>query len=259
MDSKHSKHLEQLRKAHESLIVDDEVYQDMIKVISCLNENNEFGIIGHTAMKNEEIGAIGASFNIANEYNLKKIQNDIFGIEINGDMIVSGDVNIAGDISAARCVKINGNAKIDGDINFCKSKNENIKMNEAVGINKDNIVKIRSGQAELIASGTVTVFKGNPVEVEIAADDESLKLIFFFSEENQENIPVKANIRDAQTVELTLFRAKNSLNPVGTLRPFSLGTWRDKQLYLHYRVYDIQDGDSTICFNIYLKDEVLER
>ena len=72
MDSKHSKYLEQLRKAHENSIVDDEVYQDMIKAISCFNENNEFGIIGHTAMKNEEIGAAGASFNIANEYNLKK-------------------------------------------------------------------------------------------------------------------------------------------------------------------------------------------
>lgn len=72
MDSKHSKHLEQPRKDHESLIVDDEVYQDMTKDISYFNENNELGVLDHAAMKNEEIDAIGASCNIANEYNLKK-------------------------------------------------------------------------------------------------------------------------------------------------------------------------------------------
>lgn len=259
MDSKHSKHLEQLRKAHESLIIDDESYQDMVKAISYFYENNDIENPIYTETKNEKERVVGEQHNIIHEYNLRKIQNDKFGIEINGDMLVSGDMHIVGDISASRCVKINGSAKIDGNLNLCSRRNENREMNESIGINTDDSVKIRSGQAKLIASGTVIAFKGNPVEIEITSAGESLKLIFFFSEENQENIPVKANILNAQTVELTLFRVKNSLDPTGTLKPFSLGTWRDKQLYLHYRVYDIQDGDSAICFNIYLQDEALER
>lgn len=206
---------------------------------------------------NVEARSIGEQYNNASEYKLDSIQNNKFGIEVNGEISISGGVNIVGDISAARCVRINGNAKIDEGVNFCRKKNENIEINEAAGMSVGNILKIKSGQAELIASGTVIAFKGHPIEVEITADDESLRLIFFFSEENQGNIPVKANILNAQTVELTLFRARNSLNPTGTLKPFSLGTWRGKQLYLHYRVYDIQDGDSTICFNIYLQNEAL--
>ncbi|MCW5198248.1 hypothetical protein VU06_00685 [Desulfobulbus sp. F3] len=259
MDSKHSKYLEQLRKAHESLIIDDESYQDMIKAISCFNKNNDTENPAYAGVENEATKVVGGQCNVIYNHNLKEIPNDTFGIEINGDMLISGNLHIVGDISAAQFVKINGNTKIEGNVHLYKNRNENREINEAIGINIDDSVKIRSGQAELIASGTVIAFKGNPVEIEITSAGESLKLIFFFSEENQENIPVKANILNAQTVELTLFRAKNPLDPTGTIKPFSLGTWRDKQLYLHYRVYDIQDGDSAICFNIYLQDEALER
>lgn len=81
-----------------------------------------------------------------------------------------------------------------------RKKKENIKINKAVCIDKDNIVKIKSGQAELIASGTVVAFEGNSIEVDITVTGESLKIIFSFSEENKGMMPDMANIINAQTM-----------------------------------------------------------
>lgn len=251
MESKYHNYIKQLENANKESLIDDESYKYIVELLS-KHENK---------IEKKHNSVTGSCYIAENESEYKFIDMiyNIAEIEINGDLLVSGNINSYSfnEFGTKNRIKINGDTKIDGNINLYET-NECIADNtsQAAGERK-KVLKINSGTAELIASGMIISFKGNHVEIETTIIDEPLRIVFFISEENEDDVPAKANILDKKTVELTLFKNKNSFNPSGTLRPFSIGTWGGRQLYIHYRVYDMQGGDSTICFNIYLQSEKL--
>ncbi len=118
-----------------------------------------------------------------------------------------------------------------------------------------DIVKIRTGGTEVIASGTVISFGKSPIEFEF----DNLKLIFEFhddilgtgvKETRVEGAPV-----DNNTLKLTLHNFNNPLG-AGSTKPVPLGVLGGRKLFLQYRVYSLGDADKTLQYTIYLGEGV---
>jgi len=120
------------------------------------------------------------------------------------------------------------------------------------------VTTVKSGGANLIASGTAIQFGNNPIEIYFGS--EPIKFIFSFSgEKSQRETPVTAELIDHKTVSLTIFESQSPLLPKGTVKPFPLGVFNNRRLYLHFRVRDFPGGDNTLEYNIYLGEEVNQK
>ena len=76
-------------------------------------------------------------------------------------------------------------------------------------------VKIKSGPTEVIASGTVIGFAGNPIEITFGPSDERLKLLFAFQdEEGEAESRLETEVLDSTTLKLTLFNIKSPLGGI---------------------------------------------
>jgi hypothetical protein len=101
-------------------------------------------------------------------------------------------------------------------------------------------LEITSGPADVIASGTIISFEGNPVKIKFGPADGRLTIIFSFEnkkDQNGESNPyMNVKSLDSKTAEFKLFNFNNSLGN-GTINPLPIGTLWDKKLYLHFYVY----------------------
>lgn len=116
-------------------------------------------------------------------------------------------------------------------------------------------VEIKSGSAEIIASGSVIAFNGNPIEISYGPSIERLTLIFAFKDDGQLETRIDATKPNPNALQFNLYNFRNPLGS-GTSRPVPIGTLAGQKLYLHYRVYDIGNSDKTIHYTIYLSGEV---
>lgn len=115
---------------------------------------------------------------------------------------------------------------------------------------------IRSGPAEVIASGSVIAFAENPIEITYGPSGQRLKLVItFHDEEGEKEQRVEGGLTDPKTLKLKLFNFKNPLGS-GSVRPIPFGVLNGRQLYFHYRAYDLGGSDKTIQYTIYVAEEV---
>lgn len=119
------------------------------------------------------------------------------------------------------------------------------------------LVKIESGPAEIVASGSVIAFSGNPITITYGTTDKPLKLVFAFKdEEGREDLKVEGSVHDPVTLKLTLYNFKNPLGS-GTTDPMPIGTLGGRRLYIHYRVYQLTgSSDKMLVYSIYRGEEV---
>jgi hypothetical protein len=141
--------------------------------------------------------------------------------------------------------------------------------------------RISSGPVDVLASGTIISFKGNPIEVAIRALPVPLdltpipfapqlplgvvpatetvvqfKFIFRFQDDPKvPDIPIPPATIEAKTIEpLTLeVTLKNFVSPLGggNIEPLRVGKAFNRPLYLSYRVYYLQGGDKTLTYAVY--------
>jgi len=117
-------------------------------------------------------------------------------------------------------------------------------------------VRIRTGRAEVVASGTVIAFEGSPIEVSFGPADNSLTLIFAFEDlEEAKDLSVAVKILGDRTLQLTLRNFNKPLG-AGSTAPLHIGTFGRKRLYLHYRVFDLGTRDKTLHYTLYAGEEV---
>lgn len=116
--------------------------------------------------------------------------------------------------------------------------------------------EIKSGQADVIASGTVISFKKNPIEILFGFVNERLKLIIEFEEdkENKET-RIKPSIPSKDTLILKLINYNNSLGS-GNTEPLKIGNTEGRYIFLNYRVHPLNEWDKTVHYTIYLGEEV---
>jgi len=118
---------------------------------------------------------------------------------------------------------------------------------------------IHSGPALVLASGSVIAFRGNPVTLIFGPGERKLKFEFsFVSEQTGEQSPLQVRLErpDDFTLRLTLVNFNDPLG-AGTTVPKSVGVLQGRQLYIHYRVYHLEESaDKLIHYTLYQGEEV---
>ncbi|MCZ7399674.1 MAG: hypothetical protein O8C62_08375 [Candidatus Methanoperedens sp.] len=119
------------------------------------------------------------------------------------------------------------------------------------------IVKIESGPTEVIASGDIISFSGNPITLTFGSPNETLKIIFEFKdEEGKDDLRVEANTSDAQNLKVTFFNFKNPMGS-GSVKPIPIGSLDGRRIYIQYIIYALTySKDKMLHFNIYKAEEV---
>jgi len=114
-------------------------------------------------------------------------------------------------------------------------------------------VLIKSSSAEVVATGTVISFNGEPIEISYGPTESRLKLILIFKSENETSKKLKIipKLISNTVLELHMYNFDNTLG-TGTLRPILIGTLGGKNLYVHLRTGGITpESDKTIHFTLY--------
>jgi hypothetical protein len=122
--------------------------------------------------------------------------------------------------------------------------------------------KIESGPAEVIDTGTVISFAGNPITLSYKELD--IAIVFDFQRsERTENAYVDGNFTDSSpgkpgVLKLTLYNFDDRFG-AGTIKPLRIGQYEGRKLYIQLRVYTlIGSPDKTLNYTIYKGEEVSE-
>lgn len=114
--------------------------------------------------------------------------------------------------------------------------------------------KITTANYEVIDSGLVTSFNGEPISISMdASSDNPLKINFVFLK----NEEIKESLVDAETVnerEMT-FRLTNFNNPLGTgiIKPLEIANNDEgNKLYINFQVYTVGASAPTLHYTIYI-------
>jgi hypothetical protein len=119
-------------------------------------------------------------------------------------------------------------------------------------------VDVASGSSEVVASGSVISFKGDPVTVTFGPPDDRLQLSFEFKDN-----PGAKDLRVEQLVEGSHMRLllTNFNDPLGSgsSHPIQLGAIRERALFLNFRVYSLREADRTVVYTLYLANTLASR
>jgi len=120
-------------------------------------------------------------------------------------------------------------------------------------------LNIKSGNADIIASGIVMSFEGNPIEIEFGKPGNRLKLINVFQDEKgKADLRVEAMKIGNSILKITFFNFNNPLGS-GNTKPLSFGTYEGRRIYINYRIFDLNPNeniDKSLHYTIYLGEEV---
>jgi len=115
--------------------------------------------------------------------------------------------------------------------------------------------KIESGPAEIIDSGTLISFAGNPIS--LYYKNLNIKVIFDFKrDEYNSETYVDSSVIEPATLKLTLYNFDDSFG-AGTNKPMKIGKHENRRLYLQLRVYSLKGStDKTLQYTLYKGEEV---
>ena len=114
---------------------------------------------------------------------------------------------------------------------------------------------VKSGPAEVIDSGTVISFSGNPISLHYP--DLGIKIIFEFKPgEEGRGISVESSVPEPGTLQLALYNFDDRFG-AGTIKPMRIGKYEGRRLYVQLRVYTLQGSpDKTLQYTVYKGEEV---
>lgn len=116
-------------------------------------------------------------------------------------------------------------------------------------------MKIKSGEYEVIFSGTVIGIDQEPIEFQFPETHASLKIIIDFKDDPDiEGSPIKFDFPEDKSLKLTMINSKSKLGS-GNTKLLEIGFLENRKLYLNYRVYSINDLSKTIHYTFYLGKE----
>jgi hypothetical protein len=119
------------------------------------------------------------------------------------------------------------------------------------------VKKVESGPAEVIDSGTVISFYGNPISLHYP--DLGIKIIFEFKMgEEGRGTYVDSGVPEPGILKLTLYNFDDRFG-AGTIKPMRIGKYEGRRLYVQLRVYTLQGSpDKTLQYTVYKGEEVSE-
>ncbi len=116
--------------------------------------------------------------------------------------------------------------------------------------------RVESGPAEVIDSGIVISFAGNPIT--LYYKELGIQIIFEFSRDGSEGTRVESSIPQEGTLKLRLLNFDDRFG-AGTDKPMRIGKYEDRRLYLQLRVYTLAGSpDKTLQYTVYKGEVVSE-
>ncbi len=120
--------------------------------------------------------------------------------------------------------------------------------------------EILSGPAEVIDSGTVISFAGNPITLRYKDLDIAIVFEFKANELNKGTYISGAysdsSITEPGILKFTLYNFDDRFG-AGTVKPMPIGKYKGRKLYIQLRVYTLADSpDKTLDYTIYKAEEV---
>jgi uncharacterized ubiquitin-like protein YukD len=172
-------------------------------------------------------------------------------IKIHGSVFIAEDYNINAFLNITGVIEINGSVFVGYDANqplpvFAEPNSGDLNPAD------QDTISVRSGDARLIASGTAISFNNSPIELSIGS--EPLRLVFEFSDEYFEK-GIRVEEMDIQTIRFVFSRHRSLQHHKGTTYPVPLGRFEQKPMFLHYRIQDLENGDSAITYNVYVQNQ----
>lgn len=113
-------------------------------------------------------------------------------------------------------------------------------------------VKITTANCEVINSGLVTSFNGEPISITLLEMPKPITLIFSFNQdESTEDHSVRVETSNDYEIILRLTNFNNPLG-TGTIHPIGFATNSEgKNLYINFYVYLVGRSSSTLHYTIY--------
>lgn len=112
--------------------------------------------------------------------------------------------------------------------------------------------EVTTGPTEVVASGTVTPFDGEPVEITLQGDSEALTIVCAFEADDGEQ-RVETEVLDESTLRFAFINFANPLGS-GSTRPVEVGTLDGRPLLFHFRVHAIEGSDPVLGYTFYLRE-----
>ena len=116
-------------------------------------------------------------------------------------------------------------------------------------------MKIKVGEFDLLDSGTVIGNENEPVDFFLTEATDFVARFRFINISEQEKPTVKAEKFGKIGVQLTFTNYNSSLG-TGNTKPIRLGQFKNRDLYINYRIYSFAMGGKLIHYTWLLGKEV---
>ena len=116
-------------------------------------------------------------------------------------------------------------------------------------------MKIKTGEYEVLFSGTVIGILNESIIIEFPPENASLKFVIKFIRDNsQKNSHWKTTAIDLKTLEILLINLADNLG-TGNVELIDVGFLESRKVFFSYRVYAIADISYTLHYTFYLGKE----
>jgi len=120
-----------------------------------------------------------------------------------------------------------------------------------------NNLKIKIEDYDLVHSGVVIQIGQHPITVTLPDEIEGdYTIIFSFKgDETKEGMLTQLHTIDKFTLSIEFINSDKAAN-VGNIDLIPIGTLRNKELFLQYRVFSMNEASKTLTFNFFTGKEV---
>lgn len=117
-------------------------------------------------------------------------------------------------------------------------------------------MKIKSGNYEVLYTGTVIGIKDEPIEFNYPDGLITRRIIFKFKNDNTKTESTTALQYYRNTLTIIITNAKTSLG-IDNPEEIEFGRNNNKPILFNYQIYSIKGLSKTIHYTFYLKEEVV--
>lgn len=119
----------------------------------------------------------------------------------------------------------------------------------------NNIIKkIKSGQAEILQTGSIISYDSSPITIEFGDNNTNLALNIEFKNTEDGKALIETGDVVNNSLQLILSNFNNQLGS-GSIKPIAIGTWDNMTLSFSFRVYTLNGSDQkTLYFTFYKHD-----
>lgn len=116
----------------------------------------------------------------------------------------------------------------------------------------DEIIKIKTGDYEVLASGQFIAISNAISSIELKKDSDQVTFEFEFQEDETKKPVIKSEDINPTTLKIKFLNFDSTLG-IGNTKPLEVGTFGGKKLFFSYRIFNLSDRTlRTLEYTFYL-------